>query len=142
MEDPLTFAFVMCGMFVFYGWVAWIVLEWRKTTRKTLLHKTLIERFASTADLQAFLVSEGGDRLFRSLSLGGLSPKDKILASFTRGIVVALLGISGLVISFVLPEHSSLFLAGGIIILALGVGLLAAGFLALGIGKKWGLFDR
>ena len=142
METPFTFAFVMGGMFVFYGWVAWIVLEWRKTTRKTLLHKTLIERFASTADLQAFLVSEGGDRMFRSLSLSGLAPKEKILASFTRGIVVALLGISGLVISFVLPEYASLFLAGGIITLALGVGLLASGFLALEIGKKWGLFDR
>jgi len=142
METPFTFAFVMGGMFVFYGWVAWIVLEWRKTTRKTLLHKTLIERFASTADLQAFLVSEGGDRMFRSLSLSGLAPKEKILASFTRGIVVALLGISGLVISFVLPEYASLFLTGGIITLALGVGLLASGFLALEIGKKWGLFDR
>jgi len=142
MENPITFAFVMGGMFIFYGWVAWIVLEWRKTIRKTQMHKTLIERFASTADLHAFLASEGGDRLFRSLSLGGLSPRDKILAAFTWGAIVSFLGVAGLVVSFILPEYHSLFLAGGILVLALGAGLITAGVISLGFGKKWGLFER
>ncbi len=142
MENPLVFAFVMAGMFAFYGWVAWIVLEWRKLTRKTQLHKALIERFSSSGDLQAFLVSEGGDRLFRSLSLGVLAPKEKILASFTRGIIVTLLGISSLVVSFVQPEYVLLFLSVGIIVIALGAGLIVSGVLALGIGRKWGFFDR
>ncbi len=142
MENPITFTMVMAAMFVFYGWIAWVVLEWRKTTRKTQLHKALIERFSSPGDLQSFLVSEGGDRLFRSLSLGGLAPKEKILASFTRGVVVVLLGISSLAVNFVLPEYAPFFLAGGIVIIALGAGLMISGVLALGLGKKWGLFDR
>ena len=142
MENPVTFAIVMLAMFVFYGWVVWIVLEWRRLTRKTELHRTLIERFSSSGDLQAFLVSEGGARLFRSLSLGGLAPKEKILASFTRGIVIVFLGISSLVVSSVMPEYASLFLAAGIIIIALGAGLFISGVLALGIGRKWGLFNQ
>ncbi len=142
MENPITFILVMAGMFVFYGWIAWIVLEWRKTTRKTQLHKALIERFSAPGDLQSFLVSEGGDRLFRSLSLGGLAPKEKILASFTRGVIVVLLGISSLIVSLVLREYASFFVAGGIVITALGAGLMISGVLALGISKKWGLFDR
>ncbi len=142
MENPITFTMVMAAMFVFYGWIAWVVLEWRKTTRKTQLHKALIERFSSPGDLQSFLASEGGDRLFRSLSLGGFAPKEKILASFTRGVVVVLLGISILIVSLVLREYASFFLAGGIVIAALGAGLMISGVLAFGIGKKWGLFDR
>jgi hypothetical protein len=142
MENPVTFTVVMAGMFVFYGWVAWIVLEWRKLTRKTQLHKTLIERFSTSGELQAFLVSEGGDRLFRSLSLGGLAPKEKVLTAFTRGTIVTLLGISSLIISLVLPEEASLFLASGIFVIALGAGLLFSGVLSLKIGRKWGLFNE
>jgi hypothetical protein len=142
MENPLTFAFVMSGMFVFYGWIGWIILEWRKTTRKTQLHKALIERFSTPGDLQAFLDSDGGDRLFKSLSLGGLSPQDKVLSAFTRGTIVSFLGIASIVVSRFLPEQASVFLAGGIVILALGLGLIVSGFLSLGLGRKWGLFER
>ena len=142
MENPVTFVFVMVSMFVFYGWVAWIILEWRRLTRKTQLHKALIERFASSGELQTFLVSESGERLFKSLSMGVLSPKDKILNSFSRGLIVALLGISLLIVSLVLPEYASFFLAAGIIIIALGVGLLLSGLLSMRIGRKWGLFEK
>ena len=142
MENPVTFVFVMVSMFVFYGWFACIILEWRRLTRKTQLHKALIERFASSGELQTFLVSESGERLFKSLSMGVLSPKDKILNSFSRGLIVALLGISLLVVSLVLPEYASFFLAAGIIIIALGVGLLLSGLLSMRIGRKWGLFEK
>jgi len=142
MENPITFAFVMCGMFLLYGWIAWIVLEWRKTTRKMQLHKALLERFAAPGELQTFLGSEGGDRFFKSLSLGGFSPREKVLAAFTRGAIVSFLGVAGLIVSLVLPEHAPLFLASGIIVLALGLGLIMSGYLSLGIGKKWGLFER
>jgi hypothetical protein len=142
MDNPVTFVLVMAGMFVFYGWVAWIVLEWRKLTKKTQLHKTLIERFSSAGDLQAFLVSEGGERLIKSLSIGALAPKEKILGSLARGVVVALLGVSLLAVSFVLPDYASFFLAGGIVVIALGAGLIVSGLLSVRIGRKWGLFDN
>jgi len=142
MDNPVTLAILGISLVIFYGWVAWVVLEWRKLTRKAQLHKTLIERFSSSGDLQAFLTSEGGERLFQSLSIGAESPKAKILSSFSRGIIVALLGISLLAVSFVLPEQASLFLAGGIIVIALGAGLLISGLLSLRIGRSWGLFDK
>lgn len=50
MEDSTTFAFVMAGMFVFYGWVAWIVLEWRKLGRKSQLHHKLLDRFQAPGE--------------------------------------------------------------------------------------------
>jgi TRAP-type uncharacterized transport system fused permease subunit len=141
-ENSLYFVFVVIAIVFFWGWVAWIVLEWRRLAQKTHLHKTLIERFSAPGDLQAFLVSEGGERLFRSLSIGARSAKEKILASFGRGVIVTLLGISSLVVSLVQPKDAALFLSGGIIIIALGVGLIISGALALGLGRKWGIFDR
>jgi hypothetical protein len=141
-ENSLSFVFFVTAIVLFWAWVAWIVLEWRRLTQKTHLHKTLIERFPTPGDLQAFLVSEGGERLFRSLSIGVQSAKEKIVASFGRGAIVTLLGISSLLVSLVQPKDAALFLSAGIIIIALGAGLIISGALSLGLGRKWGIFDR
>lgn len=141
-ENPVVLAITAIAVVGLWVWVAWVVLEWRRVAQKAQLHKTLIERFSSSAELQAFLVSEGGDRLFRSLSLGHLAAKEKILASFSRGTIVALLGVSTLIVSLIQPEYAPIFLSAGIIIIALGAGLIISGLLSIGIGRKWGLFER
>lgn len=142
MDNPITFILIVGGMFIFYAWVAWIILQGRNASRKAQLHKALIERFSSSAELQGFLSSEGGDRWLGLMSFGGLSPKEKILASFSRGAVVVVFGVATLGVSFVLPDYRSLFIAGGILILALGAGLIVAGFLSLRLAKRFGLFEK
>ncbi|OGD11990.1 MAG: hypothetical protein A2Y86_01835 [Candidatus Aminicenantes bacterium RBG_13_62_12] len=142
MENPITFLMVMVSMFLFYAWVAWIILEWRKLGRRSQLHHKLLDRFQSPGELQAFLQSEGGEHFLKSIKIDGLAPKEKILASFSRVAVATFLGIAFLAVGFINPEHLAIFLSAGIIIVGLGLGLLVSALISLNLSKKWGVFDR
>lgn len=142
MDNPVTFAFVMTALIVFYGWVAWIVLEWRKVGRKSQLHQKLLDRFQSPGDLQAFLQSEGGERFLKSVGFEGLSPKQKIMASFSRAVVTVFVGVAVLIVGTFLPEDLRIGLPAGIIILGLGLGLLVSSLISLKLSKKWGIFNE
>ena len=142
MENPISFSIVMVSMLLFYAWVAWIILEWRKVGRKSQVHHKLLERFQSPGELQAFLQSEGGERFLQSVKIDGLAPKEKIMASFSRAAVATFLGIAVLVVGFISPEHLTIFLSAGIIILGLGLGLFAAALISLNLSKKWSVFDQ
>lgn len=142
MDNPITFVFVMIGMFVLYAWVAWIVLEWRKLGRKSQLHHKLLDRFQSPGELQAFLQSEGGERFLKSVSIDGLAPKQKIMASFSRAAVAVFIGIAVLIVGVIMPEFLEFYLSAGVIILGLGLGLFVSSLISLNLSKKWGIFDQ
>jgi hypothetical protein len=142
MDNPVTFVFVMTGMFVLYAWVAWIILEWRKLGRKSQIHHKLLDRFQSPGDLQAFLQSEGGERFLKSVSIDGLAPKEKIIASFSRGAVAVFIGIAVLIVGVIVPEFFTFYLSAGVIILGLGLGLFVSAAISLNLSKKWGIFDK
>lgn len=142
MDNPVTFAFVMTCLIVFYGWVAWIVLEWRKVGRKSQLHQKLLDRFQSPGDLQAFLQSEGGERFLKSVGFEGLSPKHKIMASFSRAVVTVFVGVAVLIVGTCMTEDLRIGLPAGIIILGLGLGLLVSSLISLKLSRKWGIFNE
>jgi len=131
----------MIGMFVFYGWVAWIVLEWRKLGRKSQLHHKLLDRFQSPGELQAFLQSDVGERFLMSVKIDGLAPKERIIASFSRAALAVFLGIAVMIVGAVMPEYLRFFLSAGIAVLGLGVGLIASSLISLNLCKKWGIFN-
>jgi len=141
MENPITFVVVMIGMFVFYGWVAWIVLEWRKLGRKTQIHQKLLDRFQAAGELQTFLQSEGGERFLKSVSIGALAPREKIMASFSRAAVAAFLGIAVMIVGVLMQEYVRIFLSAGVIILSLGLGLFVSALVSLNFSRKWGIFN-
>lgn len=142
MDNPVSFVLVMIGMLIFYGWVAWIVLEWRKLGRKSQLHQKLLDRFQSPGELQAFLQSEGGERFLKSMSIDGLAPKQKIMASFSRATVAVFVGIAVMIVGAIMPEYVKIYLSAGIIILGLGLGLFVSSSISLNLSKKWGIFNQ
>jgi hypothetical protein len=144
MDNPVTFPIVMFGMFLFYAWVAWIILAWRKLGRKSQIHHKLLDRFQSPGELQAFLQSEGGERFLKSVKIDGLAPKEKIMASFSRAAVATFLGIAVLIAGSIISisKYLMIFLSAGIFIIVLGLGLFVSAFISLKLSKKWGLFDQ
>jgi len=142
MENSVTFPIVMVSMLLFYAWVAWIILEWRKLGRKSQLHQKLLDRFQSPGELQAFLQSEGGERFLKSVKIDGLAPKEKIMASFSRATVATFLGIAVLIVGLIVPKYLTIFLSAGIIIVGLGLGLFVSALISLNLSKKWGVFDK
>jgi len=142
MDNPVTFVVVMVSMLFLYGWVAWIILEWRKLGRKSQIHHKLLDRFQSPGELQTFLQSEGGERFLKSVKIDGLAPKEKIMASFSRAAVATFLGIAVLFVGLIMPEYLKIFLSAGIIIVGLGLGLFGSALISLNLSKKWGVFDQ
>jgi hypothetical protein len=47
-------------MFLFWGWVVYVILEWRKLKHKNQLQNKIIDKLNSVPELNEFLQTEGG----------------------------------------------------------------------------------
>ncbi|HVR72567.1 MAG TPA: hypothetical protein VMT87_17160 [Vicinamibacteria bacterium] len=127
-------AAITIAQFAFWALVIWVVatrLQERARMRMELQMR-LVDRFASPAELQQFLESEGGRKL-----LGSLSPRQstlpRILLAVQAGVVLTALG-SG----FIIGGDRDLEPAGGALV-ALGLGLLASALVSWVLARMWGL---
>ena len=127
-------AAITIAQFAFWALVIWVVatrLQERARMRMEVQMR-LVDRFASPAELQQFLESEGGRKL-----LGSLSPRQstlpRILLAVQAGVVLTALG-SG----FIIGGDRDLEPAGGALV-ALGLGLLASALVSWVLARMWGL---
>jgi len=127
-------AAITIAQFAFWALVIWVVatrLQERARMRMELQMR-LVDRFASPAELQQFLESEGGRKL-----LGSLSPRQstlpRILLAVQAGVVLTALG-SG----FIISGDRDLDQAGGALV-ALGLGLLGSAVVSWILARMWGL---
>jgi hypothetical protein len=127
-------AAITIAQFAFWALVIWVVatrLQERARMRMELQMR-LVDRFASPAELQQFLESEGGRKL-----LGSLSPRQstlpRILLAVQAGVVLTALG-SG----FIISGDRDLDRAGGALV-ALGLGLLGSAVVSWILARMWGL---
>jgi hypothetical protein len=127
-------AAITIAQFAFWAIVIWVVatrMQERARMRMDLQMR-LVDRFASPAELQQFLDSEGGRKL-----LGSLSPRQstlpRILLAVQAGVVLTALG-SG----FIISGDRDLDRAGGALV-ALGLGLLGAAAVSWILARMWGM---
>lgn len=131
----------MAVAFTFFAWVFKVILEWRRLRHKSELHHKLVEKFGSAKELTEFLETDGGNRFLRSLTINGLAPKEKLLASVSRGVVLTFLGIGLFVLGQIFVGEMRFFNAFGIIAIALGIGFLVSTFISFTLSKKWGIIN-
>lgn len=127
---------------VFWGWVVWAILQWRKMRHKSQLNHKIIDKFGTAQEFFDFVKTEGGDRLLQSVGLDGLGPKEKILSALTKGIVLTLLGISLIVISQLFAGEIKYLAILGIVVFTLGIGFLITTYVSYRLFVKWGLMDE
>jgi len=127
-------AAITIAQLAFWAIVIWVVatrMQERARMRMDLQMR-LVDRFASPAELQQFLESEGGKKL-----LGSLSPRQstlpRILLAAQAGVVLTALG-SG----FIISGDRDLDRAGGALV-ALGLGLLGAAAVSWILARMWGM---
>ena len=127
-------AAITIAQLAFWAIVIWVVatrMQERARMRMDLQMR-LVDRFASPAELQQFLESEGGKKL-----LGSLSPRQstlpRILLAVQAGVVLTALG-SG----FIISGDRDLDRAGGALV-ALGLGLLGAAAVSWILARMWGM---
>jgi hypothetical protein len=136
---------VFVGMFLFWGWVVYIILEWRKIKHKNQLQNKIIDKLNTVPELNEFLQTDGGNRFLNFLTIESYSPKEKLLSSITKGIILIMLGVAFFSLDPLFPtvtEDARVFSALGLISSALGIGFLVSSFISYLLSKKWGIIDQ
>ncbi|MFB0565490.1 MAG: hypothetical protein ACETWK_07405 [Candidatus Aminicenantaceae bacterium] len=143
MDGPRDLALILVipAMFVFWGWVVWVILEWRKMKHKKDIQNKIVDKFSNVQELNGFLQTEAGENFLKFLRINGSGIRDKLLSSITRGIILAILGIALLIISLIYADEMKVLMIIGIVIIALGVGFLVSNFISFQLGKKWGIIE-
>lgn len=132
----------MTVAFTFFAWVFKVILEWRRLRHKSELNHKLVDKFGSANELSQFLETEGGNRFLRSLTINGLAPKEKLLTSISRGVILTFLGIGFFILGQIFIDDMIFFNAFGIIALALGAGWLVSTYISFTLSRKWGIIDQ
>jgi len=129
-------------MFAFMGWLIWAVLEWFRIRHKSQLQNKILEKFTTVQEFNDFIQSKEGNKFLKFVSYNGLAPRQKILSSLSRGIIISFIGVSLILIGQIFTDEMKYFLAFGIIIIALGLGFLVSTFISYTLSKKWGIIGK
>jgi hypothetical protein len=127
---------------IFWAWVVWAILEWRKMRHKSQLQNKIVEKFNNVQEFNDFIQSKEGNKFLSFLRFNGMNPKQKILSSLSKGVIISFIGISLVLIGRIFPDEMRYFLAFGIVFIALGVGFLVSTFISYTLSKKWGIMDE
>ena len=135
---------IMVNMGIVFSFFAFLVkafVDWKKVRYKSHLHHKLVDRFGNVSELSDFLQTDAGDKFLNSLTIDGLAPKEKLLASMTKGIVLVFLGGALTILANVFVKETQFFYFFGLIAIALGVGFLVSMLIAFQLSKKWGIIE-
>ncbi len=108
------------------------------------LHGKLLDRFAGSQDLIAFLEGEAGRKYFESLAFDLKDSVSRILNGIQLGIALASMGASLLLVRSALndPDARKALLIIGTPITALGIGFLISAAISHRLCKAWGLLQK
>jgi hypothetical protein len=121
--------------------------RWQRAWRaQSALNTKLVDRFASSAELLAYLQSPAGRALTElpalpqpSTSRGMTAPLGRIFWSMQAGIVLSALGIGAILVSNRFEEIGEVIFAQGAVILAIGIGFVGSAALSFVLSKRLGL---
>lgn len=145
METGLERGIILVTMILFWAWVVYAVLEWRRMKHKNQLQNKIVEKFSGVQELNDFLRSDGGNKFLNFLTVKGLGAKEKLLSSIRIGVILLCLGMAAVAVGPFFTEDSheaNIILGIAILVIALGVGFLISTLISLFLSKKWGLIEK
>jgi len=145
METALERGIIIISMIIFWGWVIYAILDWRKMKHKSQLQHKIDEKFSGVQEMNDFLRSESGNKFLDFLTIKGLAPKEKLLSSIKIGVILLCLGIAALFVAPLFAEvgYDAKIIKGiSILVIALGSGFLVSTFISCLLSKKWGLIEK
>jgi predicted phage tail protein len=141
-SEETTLILILPLTILFWVYVVWAILEWRKTRYKSQLQSKIVDKFQSVQEFNDFLQSKEGNKFLNFMKFNGLAPKEKLLSSLSKGVILIMLGIALIVAGQFFSGEMRYFTASGIVIIALGVGFLLSTFISYTLSKKWGIIDE
>lgn len=149
MPDNLILPVVVIPIiFCVLGFCVWTLAvnirrsRWGKQVAE--LHGKLLDRFAGSQDLIAFLEGEAGRKYFEALAFDLKDSASRILNGIQLGIVLALVGVALLLVRGALddPDARKALLIIGTPITAVGTGFLISAAISYRLCKAWGLLQK
>jgi hypothetical protein len=152
MEGFASFA-IFVAVSALIAWFVRTFIDYRRWLRvskvQTEVHNKLLERFAGTGDLLAYIQSPAGRRFLESapipLDAGPrhvAAPFGRILWSVQAGVVIAVVGLGFQIVSGRVMEGVGQPLALiGVLAMALGIGFILSGGVSYMLARKLGLVD-
>lgn len=128
-------AFAPIAFFAMLALIVFVIARRRQAELRARaeFQKQVLDKFSSGKEFAEFLGSEGSQRFLDSLSSHAHGSRDRILRGMRSGITLAVLGIGFLLLT---PLRHG-FVVPGVIILALGAGLLLSAAASYHFSKKW-----
>jgi hypothetical protein len=148
MPEPLAVTIILCTMASVLGLSVWVIAvnirrsRWGKQVAE--LHSKLLDRFAGSQDLIAFLEGDAGRKYFESLAFDIKDSVNRILNGIQLGVVLASLGLCLLVIrgGQNSPNTRNALLLIGAPVTALGIGFLISAAISHRLCKTLGLLHK
>ncbi len=98
MSENLDAAIIVSVFAFTFGWAVWVIAANIRRSRRSKqtadLHSRLLDRFAGSQELIAFLEGDAGRRYFDALESDLRDPLSRILSGIQFGVVLLLLGVS------------------------------------------------
>ena len=141
-SEDMALIMVLPLTILFWAWVVWAILDWRKTRHKSQLQNKIVDKFQSVQEFNDFLQSKEGSKFLNFIKFNGLAPKEKLLSSLSKGVILITLGIALILVGQIFPGEMKYFIAFGIVFIALGAGFLISTFISYTLSKKWGIIDE
>lgn len=148
MPDALAPTIVLSIIACVLGWSVWVIAvnkrrnAWGKQVSE--LHSKLLDRFAGSQDLIAFLEGDAGRKYFESLAFDVKDSLTRILNGIQLGIALAALGLSLLLVRSGQDDQLTrkTLLLIGTPATVLGIGFLVSSVISYHLCKAWGLLNK
>jgi len=123
---------LLLGQFAFLLGVFWILAHYLTQRKRLRLEERsrILDRFTSAADLQAFLESGPGSRLFSAMLSPRRQGKQLVAQSLGAGITLVCIGLGFLTLSWIGVLGDKVLLIPGVLALATGSGVFLSGWIA------------
>ncbi len=137
----LGFFGMMVGLAIFY--------RLQKDRQRSEERMRVLERFSSAEELDLFLSSPSGRRLFDRFAPPPTDPRRAILFTLSAGLIILLIG-GGMMLAVNLAGFGDLpgndpsdeLTVSGTILLCAGVGIVVAGALSAALSRRWGMIQE
>jgi hypothetical protein len=136
---------VSVGFFALVAWIVFVIADGRRRREQLKVtsefNAKILEKMGSTAEFGAFLETEGGKRLLKSLTVEGPSAKTRMLGATQTGIVCTSIGVAMLILGGIFYYlRDGLWVMGGIIT-ACGIGFIVSTLASYRLSKTLGLLE-
>ena len=136
---------VSVGFFALVAWIVFVIADGRRRREQLKVtsefNAKILEKMGSTAEFGAFLETEGGKRLLKSLTVEGPSAKTRMLGATQTGIVCTSIGVAMLILGGIFYYlRDGLWVMGGIIT-ACGIGFIVSTLASYRLSKSLGLLE-